>query len=41
MRIRGSHLTAMVFALFLSGIGATALRPVRADDAKSGRGLEA
>ena len=35
MRIRGSHLTAMVFALFLSGISANALRAVRADDAKA------
>ncbi len=35
MRIRGIHLAAMVFALFLSGISASALRPVRADDAKA------
>ena len=35
MRIRGSHLTAMVFALILSGISASALRPGRADDAKA------
>jgi hypothetical protein len=34
MRIRKIHLTALTLALILSGISVSALRPVRADEAK-------